>query len=171
MRNKIIMLISVLLLMTLVGCKNFDENKKLEASPTFTLPVTFHDGIKGEYVLIGKEGKVGILVGSGNEGEAVATKFIANQPDKYMWHFWGEEDKISGDFKVVGVDEDGKEHPVLLFGNNAVWQYSDVSISPHNGADSHIPSNMMFPTSGLWKLKIYFNDKLFEELVINVEES
>lgn len=70
--------------MTLVGCKNVDENKKLEASPTFTIPVTYNEGTKGEYVLIGKEGKVGILVGSGNEGEAVATKFIANKPDKYM---------------------------------------------------------------------------------------
>lgn len=88
-----------------------------------------------------------------------------------MWHFWGEEDKISGDFKVVGIDKDGKEHPVLLSGNNTVWQYSNVSISPNNGADSHIPSSMMFPTSGLWKLKIYFNDQLFEELVINGEES
>ncbi|MFC5559466.1 DUF4871 domain-containing protein [Ureibacillus thermophilus] len=171
MRNKIMMWISVLLLMTLVGCKNVEEDKKLEESPTFTLPVTFHDGTKGEYVLIGKEGKVGILVGSGNEGEAVATRFIANQPNKSMWHFWGEEDKISGDFKVVGIDKDGKEHPVLLSGNNTVWQYSNVSISPNNGADSHIPSSMMFPTSGLWKLKIYFNDQLFEELVINVEES
>ena len=63
------------------------DNKKIEVSTTFSLPVTFHDGTKGEYVLIGKEGKVGILVGSGNEGEAVATKFIANKPDKYMWHF------------------------------------------------------------------------------------
>lgn len=171
MRNKIIMWISALILMTLVGCKNVEEDKKLEESPTFTLPVTFHDGTKGEYVLIGKEGKVGILVGSGNEGEAVATRFIANQPNKYMWHFWGEEENISGDFKVVGIDKDGKEHPVLLSGNNTVWQYSNVSISPNNGADSHIPSSMMFPTSGLWKLKIYFNDQLFEELVINVEES
>lgn len=61
------------------------DNKKIEVSTTFSLPVTFHDGTKGEYVLIGKEGKVGILVGSAGEG--VEAKFIANKPNKYMWHF------------------------------------------------------------------------------------
>ncbi|MEK3981467.1 DUF4871 domain-containing protein [Psychrobacillus sp. FSL K6-2836] len=88
-----------------------------------------------------------------------------------MWHFWGDKDSISGDFIVVGTDNEGKEHPVLVSGNDTVWQYSNTSISPHNGADSHIPSNMLFPTSGLCKLEIYFNDKLFDEIVINVKDS
>ena len=171
MRNKMIMLISVLFLMSLVGCENIDENEDREVSPNFSLPVTFGDGTKGEYLLIGEEGKVGFLVGSGKTGEAVEEKFIANKASKYMWHFLGEIDRISGDFKVVGIDKEGKEHPVLLSGNDKVWQYSNGSISPNNGADSHIPSNMVFPTSGLWKLEIYFNDKIFEEIVINVEES
>ncbi|MFJ7981597.1 DUF4871 domain-containing protein [Lysinibacillus xylanilyticus] len=171
MRNKMIMLIPVLFLMTLVGCNNIDENENREVSPTFSLPVTFDDGTKGEYLLIGEEGKVGLLVGSGKTGEAVEEKFIANKANKHMWYFWGEKDSISGDFKVLGIDKEGKEHPVLLSGNNKVWQFSDFSNSPNDGADSHIPSNMVFPTSGLWKLEIYFNDKLFGKLVINVEES
>lgn len=166
-----IMLISVLFLMTLVGCNNIGENENREVSPTFSLPVTFGDGTKGEYMLIGEEGKVGLLVESGKSGEAVEEMFIANKANKHMWYFWGEKDSISGDFKVVGIDKEGKEHPVLLSGNDKVWQFSNASISPNNGADSHIPSNMVFPTSGLWKLEIYFNDKLFEELVINVEKS
>ena len=41
------------------------------------------------------------------------------------------------------------------------YNYNNTSISHNNGADSHIPSNMVFPTSGLWKLEIYFNEKLF----------
>ncbi|MGA3601750.1 DUF4871 domain-containing protein [Lysinibacillus agricola] len=171
MRNKMIMLISVLFLVSLVGCNNTDKNETREVSSTFSLPVTFGDGTKGEYLLIGEEGKVGFLVGSGKKGEAVEEKIIANKANKHMWYFWGEKDSISGDFKVVGIDKEGKEHPVLLSGNDKVWQYSNASISPNDGADTHIPSNMVFPTSGLWKLEIYFNDKLFGELVINVEES
>ncbi|ETT80727.1 DUF4871 domain-containing protein [Viridibacillus sp. FSL R5-0477] len=136
-----------------------------------SVEVTFGDGTKGEFLLIGEEGKVGFLVGSGKKGEAVEEKIIANKVNKYMWHFWGDKDSISGDFKVVGTDKEGKEHPVLVSGNDTVWQYSNTSISPNNGADSHIPSNMLFPTSGLWKLEIYFNDKLFDEIVINVEDS
>ena len=60
---------------------------------------------------------------------------------------------------------------MLLSGNDKVWQFYNASISPNDGADSHIPSNMAFPTGGLWELEIYFNDKLFGKLVINVEES
>lgn len=150
MWNKMIMLISLLFLMTLVGCNNTDTNETREVSSTFSLPVTFGDGTKGE---------------------AVEEKIIANKVNKYMWHFWGNKDSISGDFKVVGTDKEGKKHPVLVSGNETVWQYSNTSISPNNGADSHIPSNMLFPTSGLWKLEIYFNDKLFDGIVINVKDS
>ncbi|MFJ8513319.1 DUF4871 domain-containing protein [Lysinibacillus xylanilyticus] len=171
MRNKMIMLISILFLMTLVGCNNIDKKETREVSSTFSLPITLGDGTEGEYLLIGEEGKVGFLVGSGKKGEVVEEKIIANKANKYMWHFWGDKDSISGDFKVVGIDKEGKEHPVLVSGGDTVWQYSNTSISPNNGADSHIPSYMVFPTSGLWKLEIYFNEKLFGEIVINVEES
>ncbi|MFJ7183567.1 DUF4871 domain-containing protein [Lysinibacillus xylanilyticus] len=167
MRNKMIMLISMLFIMTLVGCKK----ETREVSSTFSLPVTFGDGTEGEYLLIGEEGKVGFLVGSGKKGEAEEEKIIANKANKYMWHFWGDIDSIIGDFKVVGTDKEGKEHPVLVSGDDTVWQYSNTSISPNNGADSHIPSIMVFPISGLWKLEIYFNEKLFGEIVINVEDS
>ncbi|MFJ8511829.1 hypothetical protein [Lysinibacillus xylanilyticus] len=115
-----IMLIPVLFLMTLVGCNNIDENENREVSLTFSLPVTFSDGTKGEYLLIGEEGKVGLLVGSGKTDEAVEEKFIANKANKHMWYFWGEKDSISGDFKVGGIDKEGKEHPVLLSGNDKV---------------------------------------------------
>ena len=166
-----ILLISMLFLMTIVGCNNIDKKETREVSSTFSLPITLGDGTEGEYLLIGEEGKVGFLVGSGKKGEVVEEKIIANKANKYMWHFWGDKDSISGDFKVVGTDKEGKEHPVLISGDDTVWKYSNTSISPNNGADSHIPSNMVFPTSGLWKLEIYFNEKLFGEIVINVEDS
>lgn len=74
MRNKMIMLIPVLFLMTLVGFNNINEKENREVSPSFSLPVTFGDGTKGEYLMIGEEGKVGLLVGSGKTGAAVERK-------------------------------------------------------------------------------------------------
>ena len=65
----------------------------------------------------------------------------------------------------------GKEYPVLVTANEEVWEYPNNGVSPNNGADFHIPSNMMFSTTGLWKLEIYFNEELFGEIVINVENS
>ncbi|MCG7346451.1 DUF4871 domain-containing protein [Sporosarcina sp. ACRSL] len=166
--------VSFLFLFTLFGCEAMEgktEKKETwEVSSIFKLPVTFGDGTEGEYLLIGEEGKVGFLVGSGEKGEAEAEPIIANQANKYMWHFWGDEDDLSGDFKVIGVNEEGEDHPVLLRGDKIVWEYLGSTVSPHNGADSHIPSNMVFPSSGLWKLMIYFDEELFGEIVISVEE-
>lgn len=137
--------------MTLVGCENVEKNN-WELSSAFSLPVTFDDGTEGEFLLIGKEGKGGFLVGSGPKEEAVVTPIIATEANKYMWHFWGEEDTISGDFKVVATNEYGEKQPVLITENEKVWEYPDNPVSPNNGADSHIPSSMVFPTSGKWKL-------------------
>lgn len=156
----------------IVGCEKNEKKEKWQVSPTFTLPVTFADGTEGEYLLIGKEGKVGFLIGSGKKGNPVSLPIIANKANKYMWHFWGDKDTIGGDFKVVGIDEQGEKHKVLLSGNYKIWSYpSNGSVAPNNGADNHAPSEMVFPTSGLWKLKIYFNEKFFDEIVINVKES
>ncbi|MFJ7665990.1 DUF4871 domain-containing protein [Lysinibacillus sp. NPDC097195] len=171
MRSKTILLISMLLLITLVGCTNIDNKETREVNSTFSLPITLGDGTEGEYLLIGEEEKVGFLVGSGKKGEVVEEKIIANKANKYMWHFWGDQNRISGDFKVVGIDKKGKAHPVLLSGDATVWQYPNTSISPNNGADSHLPSSMVFPTSGLWTLEIYFNEKLFGDIVLHVEDS
>ena len=66
--------------------------------------------------MIGEEGKVGLLVGAGKKGEVVGTPIRANEVNKYMWHFWGEEETIKGDFKVVGTNEDGER--VSRFGNS-----------------------------------------------------
>lgn len=151
----------------LVSC-----SEKWKVSPTFNIPITFEDGTKGEYILVGEDGRMGFLVGSGEEGEAEAQPIVAEQGNKYMWHFWGEQEEFDGNFKVVGINEKGEEHKVLIgMSNEKVWEYSNIGISPNNGADTHAPSSMEFPTAGLWKLKVYFGDKLFGEMVVNVEES
>ncbi|PJO43491.1 hypothetical protein [Lysinibacillus xylanilyticus] len=82
----------------------------------------------------------------------------------------GKRGCISGDFKVVGIKEEGEEHPILVVSNNKVWEYPKLNISPINGADSHTTSHMVFPTSGLWKLKIYFTEVFFDEIVATVIE-
>ncbi|PKR77352.1 hypothetical protein CEY16_11510 [Halalkalibacillus sediminis] len=171
MKGKIFILVLIILLAVLVACKEQEESKIWEVSPTFHIPVTFNDGTEGEYLLIGEEEKAGFLVGSGEKGEAVARPIIANRGNKYMWHFGGADDDITGDFKVVGVNEEGEEHPVLLSGlDETVWEYPGISLSPNNGADSHTPSGMKFPSSGLWKLKVHFDEELFAEVTVDVEE-
>lgn len=169
--KKFLVLLSLLLL--LVGCSE-KETKEKEAvssnhwqvSPTFDIPVTFSDGKKGKYILIGKEGRLGFLVGSGSEDAVQINPIIKGQPNKYMWHFWGNEDEFDGPLKVVGINEKGKKHKILKNDNSG-----NVGISPNNGATTHVPSTMEFPTAGLWKLNVYIGKKLFGDIVVNVEES
>lgn len=167
--KKILVFLSVLLL--LVGCSE-KETKEKEAvssnhwqvSPTFDIPIDF-GGKKGKYVLLGKEGRLGFLVGSGNEDDIKIDPIIKGKPNKYMWHFWGNDDEFDGPLKVVGINEKGEKHKIIQADNSV-----NVGISPYNGATTHVPSTMEFPTAGLWKLEVYIGEKLFGDIVVNVEE-
>ncbi|UOE95254.1 DUF4871 domain-containing protein [Alkalihalobacillus sp. LMS39] len=165
------MLICFVAIGVLLGCSNettLEEN--WEESSTFSLPVTFGDGTKGDYIFIGEKEKIAIQIGSGVEGEVVTRPIIAGEPHKYMWYFWGEQDEIRGKLKVVGINENGEEHKVLLIDRQKVWEYPPIGINPLNGADTHTPSGMEFPTPGLWKLEVHIGDNFFGDIIVNVEE-
>ncbi|WP_231603487.1 hypothetical protein [Bacillus sp. FJAT-27231] len=67
-------------------------------------------------------------------------------------------------FKVVGVSkETDEEVTVFEFPSNHV-------LAPNSGADHHIPSMMTLPSEGLWKLEAYFGEKLFGNVIVNVEK-
>lgn len=142
------------------GCSN-DKTKtseeKWEESPTLIREVIVtDDGQTEDFVFhIGDNGKLGI----GEYGP-----FIAGESQKYMWHFWGEHDILTQPFKVVGVNkESGEEITVIEHPMNQ-------SLAPNNGADHHIPSMMMLPSAGVWKLKGYFGEELFGNIVVKVDE-
>lgn len=167
--------LGLLLMTVLVGCTEETSSKdKWDVSPTFEVPVNFGDGSQGEYIFIGEEEKLGILLGSGKEGEAEAQPIIAEQGNKYMWRFVGEKEQY-GKLKVVGKNEKGEEHKILV--NNAgtsssekVWEYPEVMISPNDVDGSLVPSFLEFPTPGLWKLIVYIDNQPFGEFVVDVLE-
>lgn len=93
-------------------------------------------------------------------GEAV--RFYTDKPNKYMWHFWGSDEELEGELKIVGIHEDGKERVTVLEG--------ETLGGANNGADRHIPSIMSFPKNGLWKLEAYIGGKLFGSVFVKVHE-
>lgn len=102
--------------------------------------------------MIGTEGKVGIL----------GMDFKAGKANKYMWHFWGTEDQLSGSFKVTATKENSKEENEI---------FSAIQLGgPNNGADAHAPSSLMLPDPGLWRLNAYVNDDLFASVFVNVKD-
>ena len=151
----------LLFLLVLVGCSNTTETVKeeetWEESATLVREIVVtDDGETGDFVFrIGDNGKLGF----GEYGP-----FIAGHSQKYMWHFWGDEKVLTKAFKVIGVSKESGEEIT-------VFQSPDSgSLSPLTGADHHIPSSIMLPNPGLWKLKVYFDDNFFGNVVVNVKE-
>ncbi len=153
-----------MVVINVIGCSN-ETNQKTEESweesPTLDIEViNTDDGQTGDFIFrIGDNGELGF----GEYGP-----FIAGETQKYMWHFWGEQEILTQPFKVLGINkETGEEMTVLELPAAAA---ASTSLSPNNGADHHIPSTMMLPSAGVWKLKVYFGEELFGNVVVDVEE-
>ncbi|WP_042476765.1 DUF4871 domain-containing protein [Bacillus ndiopicus] len=145
MKMKIFMPLVGLLLL-LVACA--DEKKETWQESTF-----FESG---GFQMLGIKDKVGFIY------DKEAIPFTANQPNKYMWHFWGGEDVLTGDIKVMGAFEDEPDEKIEIL-------YDKIGfLSAHNGADYHIPSMMELPKAGMWKLEVYVDDKIFDTIYVEV---
>ncbi|MEC1176960.1 DUF4871 domain-containing protein [Metasolibacillus meyeri] len=110
----------------------------------------------GSFRMLGIKDKVGFIY------DREILPFTANQPNKYMWHFWGDEDVLKGDIKVTAAFEEEPEQKIEIL-------YDKIGfLSAHNGADYHIPSIMELPQVGMWKLEVYLDDKIFDTIYVEV---
>ncbi|MEW9674018.1 hypothetical protein [Ammoniphilus sp. 3BR4] len=148
----------LLLAFILTGCSTETGTKKEQSwaeSATFVQEFVNQDGQKIENVFrIGDNGKLGF----GEYGP-----FVAGKVQKYMWHFWGDKETLTKPFKVIGVNKETGE-------KINVFEVMGQNIAPNNGADHHLPSSMMLPSKGLWRLEAYFGDELFGNVIVNVQE-
>lgn len=145
-----------LVVISMIGCSNENEGSWEESATFIREVVITDDGQTDDSVFrIGDNGKLGI----GEYGP-----FIASESQKYMWHFWGEQKTIIQPFSVIGINKETDEE-ITVFKHPA-----GNAPGPNNGADHHIPSTMMLPSAGLWKLEAYFGEELFGNIIVNVEE-
>ncbi|MBK3495004.1 DUF4871 domain-containing protein [Viridibacillus sp. YIM B01967] len=114
----------------------------------------------GDYEMIGIEERVGFIYDKD-------TPIVEGQVGKFMWDFWGEKDQLKGRFKVLGTHE-GSEEEIIIIPESV----RELKIPPnkHNTADISIPTNMEFEKSGMWKLDVYLDDKLFDTIYVNVNK-
>jgi hypothetical protein len=150
-----------MLALMLMGCSNtkqtvkVEKEMKWEESPALVQVIENQNRTKIENVFrIGDNGELGF----GEYGP-----FIAGESQKYMWHFWGDKKTLTKPFKVIGINKETGEEIT-------VFQVQAQNLAPNNGADHHLPSTMMLPSPGLWRLEAYFGDKLFGNVVVNVTD-
>ncbi|WP_339254248.1 hypothetical protein NSQ43_07045 [Sporosarcina sp. FSL W8-0480] len=155
--KKMIFICAVLLALVIAGCNHKGSIKEEVSRDNWNESSLFKSG---NYTMIGEEGRLGFIY---DNSEVV--RFYPNKTQKYMWHFWGNEDELIGDFEVLGTHEDSDEEIIIVpkRGNTSL-------LSPNNGADQHFPTNMTFPKSGMWKLDAYIGDKIFGSVYVKVHE-
>lgn len=158
-KKNFVLIVSIIAILTTVGCTNKnketlttnEENKNLvhnwNQSPLFK---------SGNYTMIGEKGRLGFIY---DDSEVV--RFYPNKTQKYMWHFWGEDQEFNGKLKVVAIHEDDEEQITVVEGGLG---------GDNNGADRHAPSNMSLPKNGMWKLDAYIGDELFGSVYVKVHK-
>lgn len=106
----------------------------------------------GEYLMRGTAGKIGFIDAG----------FVAGLPNKYMWHFWGSEEELNGDFQVKAVKQ----------GTDRIIDVAHAALlgGPNNGADKHLPLSMVLEEAGRWRLLPFIGGKLADTIVIDVLE-
>ncbi len=114
-----------------------------EASPLFQTEV---------YELRGVPGKLGFI----DPG------FKAGKGNKYMWHFWGTKERLQGPVSIMAIRQ-GTSVWVRVFESGGVG-------SALNGADAVMPSSLMLPEPGLWRIAVLIGGQYFDTVTVKVEQ-
>ncbi|WNQ14028.1 DUF4871 domain-containing protein [Paenibacillus aurantius] len=112
----------------------------------------------GTYTMRGVENKVGFIEAG----------FIAGKPQKYMWHFWGNEDLLNGPFEVKAVKQ-GTDQIIDVYSSN-LMSSANALAGGLNGADRTAVTMMELPEAGRWRLLPYVRGRLLDTIVVEVSE-
>ena len=142
------MLLVFCIVLAIAGCKSEKTSKETkweENSPVFT-------NEHGE--MFGKEGSIG----------SIGSKTITEDGQKWMWHFWGNEDISYKEWEVKAYKQ-GKEEAIDPI------EFSDEKLVPiDDEINGHARSSVLFPSSGLWKLKVYIDGEYFDEIIVDITQ-
>lgn len=141
-KNSVRLLLFVLTIFLLTGCRG----EEWEESSIFE---------SGNYKMIGVEDKIGFIY-----DDTEVTRFYPDKENKYMWHLWGNQEKLKGNLKVTATHNKSNEEITII---------ENLPLGgAHNGADAHTNSMMSLPKSGMWKLDAYVDDQLHGSVFVKV---
>ncbi len=92
---------------------------------------------------------------------------IANEQNEIMWYFLDPE-MPTGKLSIIALKQGSVTPTPVLFQQETskqTWTTSNTIDSTTN----ELPLTMSLPSSGLWVLNIYVNEKYYEQFVINAE--
>ncbi|MEQ5978950.1 DUF4871 domain-containing protein [Bacillus cereus] len=113
--------------------------------------------VEGKMPLKGIEGKVAMA----------DSPIIANEQNEIMWHFLDSEIP-TGKLSIIALKQGSVTPTPVLFQKETskqTWTTSNTIDSTAN----ELPLTMSLPSSGLWLLNIYVNEKYYDQFVITAE--
>lgn len=113
--------------------------------------------IDGKIPLKGIEGKIAMA----------DSPIIANEKNEMMWYFLDPE-MPTGKLSIIALKQGSITPTPILFQQETskpTWTTSNTIDSTTN----ELPLTMSLPSSGLWVLNIYVNEKYYDQFVITAE--
>ncbi|HDR8065169.1 DUF4871 domain-containing protein [Bacillus thuringiensis] len=113
--------------------------------------------VEGKMPLKGIEGKIAMA----------DSPIIANEQNEIMWHFLDPE-RPTGKLSIIALKQGSVTPTPVLFQQETskqTWTTSNTIDSTTN----ELPLTMSLPSSGLWLLNIYINEKYYDQFVITAE--
>lgn len=113
--------------------------------------------VEGKMPLKGIEGKVAMA----------DSPIIANEQNEIMWYFLDSEIP-TGKLSIIALKQGSVTPTPVLFQKETskqTWTTSNTIDSTTN----ELPLTMSLPSSGLWLLNIYVNEKYYDQFVITAE--
>ncbi|RZT23634.1 hypothetical protein [Fictibacillus sp. BK138] len=170
MKKVVVFVITLLLLLSLLtGCESerknetkyikardraieyVEKNHDWDLSPTFKYE-TEDNGVGVTYNVLGKKDSFGITG---------PFPIVAGVKQKYFWFYWGE-DQIKDQPVEIMAYKKGSNELIKLFSGEF---YEGAQISEN---EVNMPSNLKFPSAGVWNVLIYINDQLSGNIVVKV---
>lgn len=135
-----------------IGYEVPEEYRTWNLSSKFQYQTSSSDGNVLEYAILGEKDGFGIT-GS--------FPLKAKQGNKYMWFYFGEKDIKNKSVKVMTYKKGTEELIYLHHG-----EFKEESQVNEN--EVNMPSNLMFPSSGVWNVLIFIEDEPFGNIVVEV---
>ncbi|WP_409288109.1 DUF4871 domain-containing protein [Peribacillus sp. SCS-37] len=110
------------------------------------------------------------MAGNKNKLGIIGPEAKTNEVQKWMWHLWGVE---KAELSIVGFNKETKTVHQILFDrdtDNWYWTGKVKAMGAVNGADAHMLSNVKVPEPGKWAFLVYTDDKLFDILVMDIQD-
>ncbi|MEB8803925.1 DUF4871 domain-containing protein [Bacillus cereus] len=113
--------------------------------------------IDGKIPLKGIEGKIAMA----------DSPIIANEQNEIMWYFLDSEIP-TGKLSIIALKQ-GSVTPTPVLFQKEISKQTWTTSNTINSTTSKLPLAMSLPSSGLWLLNIYVNEKYYDQFVITAE--